>query len=47
MCGITMEENYSRLWKSQASTIIPQFLQSVEYIDFFQRKSEIIREFHS
>ena len=38
MGGITMEENFcsvKRLWKSQASTIIPQILQSVEYIDFF------------
>ena len=30
-----------RLWKSQASTIIPQFLQSVEYIDF----SRVIEQF--
>ena len=31
-CGKTVE----RLWKAQASTTIPQFLQSVEYVDFFQ-----------
>ena len=41
MGGISMHgRNYStciveRLWKLQASTITPQFLKSVEYIDFF------------
>ena len=38
MCGITMEENYSTVWTVEITgfTIIPQLLQSVEHIDFFQ-----------
>ena len=39
MCGISMEENYSTLWKDSGNHRLPQefhnFLISVEYIDFF------------